>query len=63
MNSSVGSSSAPDLETVELTASDIEGAHLDEPVDKHTVVSLRWWLLCHGIKASTSWKKSELVTQ
>ena len=63
MNSSVVSSTAPDLKTVELTAGDIEGAHLDEPFDKHTVVSLQWWLLFRGIKASTSWKKSELVTR
>ena len=63
MNSSVRSRTAPDLKTVELTADDIEGAHLDEPFDKHTIFSLRWWLLCRGIKASTSWKKSELITR
>ena len=65
MNSSVESTSAkaPEYETVKLSASDIEGAQLDEPFDKHTVVSLRWWLLCRGIKASTSWRKSELVAR
>ena len=65
MNSSVGliSPSAPKYESVKLTASDIDGAQLDEPFDKHTVSSLRWWLLCRGIKASTSWKKSELVAR
>ena len=38
------------LEEVELTAGDIPGAELSEPLDKHPVAALRWWLLCRGIK-------------
>ena len=34
------------LPVVTHTDSDIPGAHLDEPYDKHTVAVLRWWLLC-----------------
>ena len=57
------SSGTSDYETVQLTANDVPGAQLDEPFDKHTVVELRQWLLCRGIKASTSWKKSRLVAR
>ena len=52
-----------DFESVILTSSDIPGAKLDEPFCKHTVVSLRWWLLCRGITAPTSWKKSQLIAR
>ena len=38
------------LEEVELTAGDIPRAELSEPLDKHPVAALRWWLLCRGIK-------------
>jgi hypothetical protein len=34
-----------------LCAADIPGAELAEPFEKHPVPSLRWWLLCRGIKA------------
>ena len=27
----------------------------------HTMPELSWWLLCHGICASTTWKKATLV--
>ena len=37
---------------VALTASDKPGAELAEPLDKHPVAALRWWLLCRGIKVS-----------
>jgi len=47
-------------ETVQLTAQDISGAQLNEPFDKHTMPKLRHWLLCHGIKAPTAWKKCHL---
>ena len=42
---------------VELTAKDIPGADLSEPLESHTVPSLRWWLLCCGIKVPASVKK------
>ena len=38
---------------VELTESDRPGPALSEV---HTVHALKWCLLCHGIKAPTSWK-------
>ena len=64
MNSSVRSTAdkAPKYETVKLTASDIEGAQLDEPFDNHAVALLWWW--CCGVELKclhTSWEKSELI--
>ena len=49
------------LEEVALTAVDIPGAELSEPLDKHPVAALRWWLLCRVIKVPTSIKKKDLV--
>ena len=46
---------------VELTEADIPGAILDEPLERHTMSALRWWLLCHGDCAPTSLKKLQLV--
>ena len=48
---------------VTLTPSDIPGAVLCDPFEQHTVVALRWWLLCRGIKAPTSWKKQQVVSR
>jgi len=48
---------------VTLTTDDIPGSKLSEPFNKHTVVELRWWLLCRGIKASTSLRKAQLVAR
>ena len=45
-NSSVGTPTAID---VELTESDIPGASLNEPLDRHTIPELKWWLLCRGV--------------
>ena len=42
---------------VELTEDDIPGAALSEPLESHTVPSLKWWLLCRGTKTLPSWKK------
>ena len=36
--------------SVTLSAADIPGADLSEPLESHAVASLRWWLLCRGIK-------------
>ena len=47
--------------TAVLCAADIPGAELSKPFDKHTVAALRWWLLCRGIKAPSSWKKAQLI--
>ena len=46
---------------VTLSACDIPGAELTEPLDKHPVVALRWWLLCGGIKVPTSVRKNDLI--
>ena len=57
---SVGETSS-EVEVIALTATDIPGAELSEPLDKHPVVALQWWLLCRGIKVATSVKKKELI--
>lgn len=58
------SSQATSLATaVELTEADIPGACLEEPMDRHTMPQLKWWLLCRGIKALSSWKKRQLVAR
>ena len=46
---------------VVLLPADIPGAELSEPLEKHPVAALRWWLLCRGIKVSTSVRKKDLV--
>ena len=56
--SSVGTPKAID---VELTESDIPGASLNEPLDRHTIPELKWWLLCRGVTVSSSIKKSQLI--
>ena len=48
---------------VEFTAKDIPGAYLSEPLESHTVPSLRRWLLCHGIKVPASVQKQQLIKQ
>ena len=53
--SSVGTPTAIDVETTE---SDIPGASLNEPLDRHTIPELKWWLLCRGVTVSSSIKKS-----
>ena len=52
---------ARDCEEVSLNAEDIPGAVLTDPLDKHKIPSLRWWLLCRGITAPHSLKKKELI--
>ena len=49
--------------SVELTEEDIPGAALKEPLESHTVHALKWWLLCRGEKAPTSWKKAQYVSR
>ena len=46
-----------------LTEDDIPEACLGEPLEKHTISQLRWWLLCRGTKALSSWKKKELIAR
>ena len=45
----------------ELTEQDIPGAALNEPLESVTNHALRWWLLCRGLKASSSWRKNKLI--
>ena len=53
--------SSDDKEEVRLTAADIPGAELSEPLEKHPVAALRWWLLCRGVIVPTSVRKKELI--
>ena len=46
---------------VVLTPADIPGADLSEPFESHAMPALRWWLLCRGISAPSSWKKKKLI--
>lgn len=48
---------------VELNENDIPGATLEEPLESATVPALKWWLLCRGIKAPSSWRKPKLIDQ
>ena len=48
-------------DTVELTEHDIPGAQLNEPLESATFPALRWWLLCRGVQALSSWKKAQLI--
>ena len=52
-----------DLEVVSLTAADIPGAELSDPLEKHPTAALRWWLLCRGVKVPTSLRKKELIAR
>ena len=46
---------------LELTENDILGAIIHEMLENATMHSLRWWLLCHGIRVPSSWRKAELI--
>ena len=48
---------------LELTQSDIPGAYLEEPLDKHGNEALRWWLLCRGISVAASTRKPQLIAR
>ena len=45
----------------ELTEEVIPGALLHELLESAMVHAGRWWLLCHGIQACTSWRKAKLI--
>ena len=36
--------------SVTLSAADIPGASLSEPLEAHATSALKWWLLCRGFK-------------
>ena len=48
---------------VDLCEADIPGASLGEPLESHTIPSLKWWLLCRGIQPPSSWKKPRIVEE
>jgi len=47
--------------SVTLTAADIPGADLSEPLESHAVPALRWWLLCRGLKVPSSLRKEQVI--
>ena len=57
------SGSGTNVVGVELTAKDIPGADLAEPFERYQIPKLKWWLLCRGIKAPSSWKKPQLIAR
>ena len=48
-----------DTHTVWLTKDDTTGVKLTGPMDSHTMVELKWWLLCHDIEAPNQWNKKK----
>ena len=57
----VTNSSRPENSQDELTKKDIPGAILNQPLENATVPELKWWLLCRGIQAPSSWRKMKLI--
>ena len=49
------------LVAIKLTAEDIPGAELEEPLARHSVPALQWRLICRGIKTPSTWSKSQLI--
>ena len=48
-------------QVVQLTEIDIPGASLEEPMNKHSIPALKWWLLCCGIEMPSSVRKGQLL--
>ena len=46
--------------TLVLTENDIPGAVIDHP-ENSSVSELKWWLLCRGFEAPSTWRKSKLI--
>ena len=53
--------SGSSLVAIKLIAEDIPGAELEEPLARHGVPALQWWLICRGIKIPSTWRKSQLI--
>ena len=49
------------VHSVILSPADVPDADLSELYEAHAVPALKWWLLCRGIKAPSSWKKAQLI--
>ena len=48
-------------QVAQLTEVDVPGAPLVEPMDKHSIPALKWWLLlCYNIKMPSSVRKWQL---
>ena len=45
------------LPDVELFPANIPGAELQEPLEKHTVPALKWWLTCRDCSVTFIFKK------
>ena len=61
MDENTGTTRSTPSSVHELNEEDIPGAILHEPLESATLHALRWWLLCHGIQARTSWRKAKLI--
>ena len=61
VESNVATSEKP-LE-VKAVEDDIPGTHLSKPFESHNVQALKWWILCHGIRAPSTWKKLNLISR
>lgn len=46
---------------VQLTDADVDGAELNEPLERATVCALRRWLTCHGVNFAANTRKPELI--
>ena len=46
---------------VKITAENIPGAELQEPLERHGILALQWWLLCSSIKIPSTCRKSQLI--
>ena len=49
-------SSWSSLLAIKVTAEDIPGAKLEEPLARHSVPALQWWLIWRGIKTPSTWR-------
>ena len=61
MASALDASGAADLVDVVLTSEDIPGSVLPEPLERHTIPKLKWWLQCREISVLSSWKKGAII--
>ena len=51
------------VHSVVLNPANIFGADLSVPYEVYAIPALKWWLLCRGIKAPSSWKKAQLINR
>ena len=63
MASNEALTSRNEVDMVELIEDDITGAKLTGVVDGYTMYELKWWLLCHSVKAANTWNKKQLISR